>query len=176
MRQPSRRVPSRLPRLALVAFAALPLLGWTFAAEEPKTELERLDVAMNRARDLIRNATMKLKNGVVSGMREQDSAAPDTPAQRCCSGNLDGLAESYRRIGEALERIETCYEERDVTGESLDMLDLAREDLDTLERVTGNFARAGDARTAGGGLAAMQRSFINLKKSRDGLLEDCPVQ
>lgn len=177
MTRRARIVPLILTALLAAAVLAPRVPAAPGQAAEPKTELERLDRAMNRARDLIRNATVKLSNGVVSGMQQQDDATlPDTAATRCCSGNLDGLAESYRRIEASLARMQVCYRSRGIADESADMLTLAGEDLETLRRVTDNFARAGDMHTTQGSLAAMQRAFLLLKKSRDGMFEDCPLQ
>lgn len=171
--------------MAVSALGAAPVAMAEEKPEPPKTALERFDVALVKARDLVHNASVKLRNGIRQGVTHtpkarpgehgrivQEQVNPEAPGVLCCSGNLERLSDLYRELTKELAEVKACYQRSNVERSLLDSMTLAEEDLQSLTRATERFSRAPDEKMADGSVAAMQRSWLLLKKSRDGLA-DC---
>jgi len=150
--------------------------GWLLAgplpAEEPKSSREQLESQLKRIGNFTTNARVKLTNGVVGRADAASGEVAVTPAQQCCTGNLNKLGESVVRMLNVLEELDACYARQGRAG-STAMTVLLAEEVRGYARSLQGFADAPTPDQALASVAAMTRGF-NRMKTRLGDVEDCP--
>ena len=165
-------------RTSISRFLLVGLLGCTLLSvgpiaqqppkkEEPKTTLGKLLREKNRARGLIANSRARLRAEVVSLGGDSGS----TPAQICCSSNIERLEKRIISMGPLMRELQACYEQSgNVDGEL--QLNFVRSDAEQLFKATRDFRDASEQQVMFH-LGAMIRTFLNLEKSTAELTE-CP--
>lgn len=164
-RTPLRRA-ARGGRWAAVGLAIAIFAGFGLAREEAKSP-EPLETELIGIRNVITNASSKLKNDIV-GVQTSGSNAPDTPAGRCCAWNLEKIGKRVEAAHRILEDFDRCYVN---TGQG-DMVlagRVARSDLVSFSKALDAFAKAPNKYMAQGALQAMTRAYNLLRETATSL-------
>jgi len=138
------------------------------AAETPTTYSGRLERELKRIGNFTLNARVKIQNGVVGRSSSNDIDAQTTPAQQCCVGNLNKLAESLKQIVSVVAELDACYA-RGGEGGSTAMTALFIDDVRGYGRSLQAFANAPSTGDAMSALAAMTRGYNRMKSSSSDL-------
>ena len=149
--------------------AAALLCGAAYgAAGAPEAQApEPLETELVRARNMIMNASSKLRNDVL-GLGPGQGAAQPTTARSCCSANLEQIEVAIRESARILKEFDRCYEERGDT----DMVLLARvalSDLSMFGQSLPGFADARGKREAQAALQEVSRNYNVLRQTAVGL-------
>jgi hypothetical protein len=97
---------------AAAPLAALLCSAWLCAAHAAEAQSpEPLETELIRARNMIINASSKLRNDVM-GLAPDQGQAPATVARSCCSANLEQIEAAIRESARILQDFDRCYEER----------------------------------------------------------------
>jgi hypothetical protein len=142
----------------------------------PKTTHERAEREMLRLRNQIKNARMRLENGI-QGVGEPGvgSNGPVTPARLCCSVNIQKLAKASTDLKGLIGELAACYEK---TGDenSAMVVPLIMTDIGTLDRTVEAWANAPTGRDAYGGMGAMTQAYLQLRDDMDKIQACPPVE
>jgi hypothetical protein len=140
-------------------------IGAVLAAEAQAPE--PLETELIRARNMIINATSKLRNDVL-GVAPGEGSAPATIARSCCSTNLEQIEEAIRESARILKDFDRCYEARGDTDMVL-RARVALSDLSTFGQSLPAFANARGKREAQGALQEISRNYNVLRENAVGL-------
>jgi len=163
----SPRLDARWVRAA-APLAALLCSAWLCAAHAAEAQSpEPLETELIRARNMIINASSKLRNDVM-GLAPDQGQAPATVARSCCSANLEQIEAAIRESARILQDFDRCYEERGNTDMVL-RARVARSDLSMLAQSLPAFADARGKREAQGALQEMSRNYNVLRENAVGL-------
>jgi hypothetical protein len=132
----------------------------------PPTYRQRLDKQLTRVSHLTLNARVKLTNGVVGTSAAGNDAEPPSPAQQCCSGNLDKLADAYKKLAAVLDELDQCYARTGDPGSSA-VTALFAQELKGYGRSLQAFANAPTGNEALAALDAMTRGYNRMKSSAE---------
>lgn len=159
-------------RSTMVAVCLVGLLtGWAVpgrcAEDEKATPLDPVQKEMKRIRGMIRNANMKLHQGVAA-LEPGSGSVGSTPGLRCCSGNLERISQSMGNLRDLMNETRSCFEQqRDVDG--VMAVNLVVQDLRSLGTALDAFQRSPSQEQASGAMGATQRAYLNLLKSVEAL-------
>ena len=140
-------------------------IGAVLAAEAQAPE--PLETELIRARNMIINATSKLRNDVL-GVAPGQGTAPATIARSCCSANLEQIEGAIRESARILKDFDRCYEARGDTDMVL-RARVALSDLSTFGQSLPAFADARGKREAQGALQEISRNYNILRENAVGL-------
>lgn len=167
----ARNSPTRLDGRWVRAGAPLAALlcsAWLGAAHAAEAQSpEPLETELIRARNMIMNASSKLRNDVM-GVTPGQGSAPATVARSCCSANLEQIEAAIRESARILHDFDRCYEERGNTDMVL-RTRVALSDLSMLAQSLPAFADARGKREAQGALQEVSRNYNVLRENAVGL-------
>lgn len=167
LRRPTRR--------SIHFLAALLLAGASLAAPAPLPEdvptLDRVNAEMNKIRGQLKNASIKMRNGVqgLGGTAVADSSV----MKSCCGSNLGHIARAALAIEGLLPELARCYE-----SESNSMaraaVEFYRNDLRAFASAMAKLQEAQGSHEAKMFMDGTTRAFLQFRKSGDGL-SPCPT-
>ena len=148
--------------------AALLCGAWLGAVRAAEAQApEPLETELIRARNMIINASSKLRNDVLGIAPDQGVAAP-TIARSCCTANIEQIEAAIRESARILKEFDRCYEGRGDSGMVL-RARVALSDLSTLGQSLPAFADARGKREAQGALQVVSRNYNVLRENAVGL-------
>jgi len=157
----ARRV---LAILLLVAGRA----AWADPAPTPPPIPTLLEPEMAKMRNMIRNATTKLRANVV-GL----GGTATRPAQICCSMNLEAIHTGSRALEVQLDQLSACYlAESDQQMRA--NVEFARADVAGVRRSLVDFAQAEDKQRAEMAVDGLSKSYLLMLETFSKLRE-CPA-
>jgi hypothetical protein len=166
---------SILIAVCLVALLAGQAAPGRCAEDEKDAPLDPIQKEMKRIRGMIINANMKLNSGAMGiKPRGQGSSTP-TPAQQCCSVNLEHIAKSMKSLNNLMIQRRTCFEQQ----QNIDGVfagNLVVQDLRDLATALNVFSQTPDRNQTVGAMGATQRAYLNLLKSVDALPDCEPLE
>jgi len=156
-------------RWAAMGLCVALLAGAGLAEEEAKSP-EPLESELIGIRNMIMNASSKLKNDIV-GVDPNSANAPATPAGKCCAMNLERIGKRVGAAHRILADFDRCYTESGNQNMVMSVR-VARSDLTAFSRTVSSFANAPNKALARGALQAMTRTY-NLLRNTAVSLEPC---
>ena len=164
----------RPKRFSIFLVAPLLLAGASFAVPPPLPDdappLDRLNAEMNKIRGQLKNASVKMKNGV-QGLG--GTAGESSVMKGCCGSNLRHIAKAALAINGLLPELSRCYD-----AESADLASAAvefyRNDLRSFARAMAQLQDAQGSHNAKMFMDGTTRAFLQLRESGDEL-PACPA-
>jgi hypothetical protein len=144
------------------------------AAEEPEQKpMTPIEKELDTIRGMIHNANMKFRNGI-AGVTSSGGDVRVTPAQRCCSGNLEHIKNSMNKLREILRDRTVCFE-RKRRVEDVEIATVAVRDMRVLDSSIQLFTRSELRQEVDGALASCTRAFLRLTETLS-VLPECETQ
>jgi hypothetical protein len=139
------------------------------APKAPPTPLEKELVSI---RKMMFNAQLKARQGVAGvDVADASSRKPLTPAQACCSGNLEHIAASMTKLREIVRDRTSCLErKRDLQG--VEIANLAIRDMRGFDSSLQLFRGATNPAEVRGSLDACTRTYLKMADTL-GVLPEC---
>jgi hypothetical protein len=164
--------------LVVLALAGLVGSVGVAADQDELPPIERMKEDLVGIQKNLTNANMKLKlgmSGVSSAGAEGETAQrPPTPAESCCSGNLERMNKKLHLVTRTLEQLDVYYAERR-NSEALAVLDQIRGEVNVVARGVAIFQMAGTTGRAQQALDGIIRPFHRLREAIEQLEACCPV-
>jgi hypothetical protein len=148
-----------------VLLVVLALAGPAAAADEDLPTVEEIEKYMRAIQSHVKNANLRVKNGM-AGVSSEDGASaqgrPPTPAEACCSSNLEHVRESIAGLSKALDRTYRHYAEQG-NADAVARLEAVRQPLQAVAAGMAQFKMAGTQGRAIEALQGVVRPFLELR-------------
>jgi hypothetical protein len=167
-------------RLAVaIALIGLAAGSVAHAEEEQPTLIDQLKKEMLGIQNNITNAKMRLRNptsGLASaGAAEETPDRPPTPAEACCSRNLENIRQHAESMNRTFEQLYLHYSDRNQAAALIEV-DQVRGQLNVVSRGMAVFKMAGSNGQAEQALLGLIRPFNELRAGIVRLEACCPVE
>ena len=175
-----KTLPEKIRRLAVtVALIGLAVGSLSHADEGSPTLIDELKKELLGIQNNISNAKMKLRNpmsGVsATGSIDKGSKRPPTPAEACCSVNLESIRKHTENLNRTFEQLYLYYSDRNQAAALIEV-DQVRGQLGIISRGTAVFKMAGSEGQAEQALFGLIRPFNELRAGIGRLEACCPVE
>lgn len=157
--------------LAIVALLMVSVAS-PLAAEEPAKPRTPIRKELDTIRDMIYNANMKFRDGV-AGVNPGGASVKATPAQVCCSGNLEYISKSMDRLREIVRDRTVCYE-RKRSVQDVEIATVANRDMRVLDSSLQLFAESENRQDVGGALESCTRAYLRMSETLE-VLPECEM-
>jgi hypothetical protein len=135
--------------------------------------LEPLEQLLLQMRNQLKNASARLKHGVVGATEEADGPSESLkPGARCCGGNLRRLRAVTRDVDGLLSKLGRDYTRLGLTqgGETVKLLG---SELAALQQGLDVFESAGSAELAQSAMDGLTRAYVGMRETVDELTRCC---
>jgi len=170
-----RQIWALLLVIGLIGFS--PVYAQAVADEELLTPIERLNKSMKGIQANVQNAKIKLRHGMagVAGTGDKPDQRQPTPAESCCSGNIERMNQRIKEMVRTLEELDVYYADRADTI-ALEQLIEVRGELAVIARGVAVFRMSGSTDSAGQALLGIIHPFNRLRESVIALEKCCPIE
>ncbi len=180
--RPSEMIPLLILSVAFVLAGDSAIAG---PDDEPSSPLDRLSQNLLGIQNNLTNAKLKVRHrmggavsqnsgtGAENGEDSKDRRPP-TPAEACCSSNLELIQKRFGQLHREVESLYLYYADRN-NSEALAVLNQIQGEMNTVAQGVAVFKMAGTVDRANQAMVGIIRPFNRLREAIEQLQACCPV-
>jgi hypothetical protein len=161
---------------ALAAAAVAPAAAQQPPEQEPRMPIERLLKDLKGVGAHYQNSKVKIGRGM-AGMSIGEAGGqqrPPTPAEACCSSNLDHVTGKLQKMNRTLEHLYLYYKDRR-DSEAIGVLETIRAEMHAVARGFAAFRMEQTTEGAQQAMVGILRPYHRLREAIEQLEACCPV-